>query len=349
MEIIILAAGRSLRYSEERPKYTLYDYKGHMMLETIIKKYIKNYVVNIVLSAENEKKFSIKNILKKNYPNKKLKIIILKKSTNGPAASAFQALKKINFKSDKEILIRDCDSFFDHKNLPGNYVCCFNVIDYMKTQNGNIKNKSYLKLNKFNNISQIVEKKIISNIFSIGGYKFRSHKIYMKFFKNLKNIVNREIYISDVIQAAIIDGEIFNSNFASNFLDLGTIQEWNEYNNKPVIFCDIDGTIIKSQKKNEYTVKSSPLNDNVIAINRMINKGSQIIFVTSRAKKNKNITTKMLRKIGFKKFELICGLNNSSRILINDFNKLNPYPRAIAINIERNSPQLNNYLNTYEN
>jgi hypothetical protein len=348
MEVIILAAGRSLRYSSERPKHSLYDYKGNMMLETIIKNYIKSHNVNIVLNEENEKKFPIKNILKRKYPTKKLKIISLNKFTKGPADSAFQALKKLNFKSDREILIRDCDSFFDHKNPPGNYVCCFNIIDYMKTQNGNIKNKSYLKLNKLNNINQIVEKKIISNIFSIGGYKFRSHKMYMKYFKNLQNIINKEVYVSDVIQEALINGEIFNSNFASNFLDLGTIKEWNEHNNRPVIFCDIDGTIIKSQKKDEYSVKSIPLKDNINALKKMIKNGSQIIFVTSRPKQNNSITVKMLKKIGFKDFQLISGLNNSARILVNDFNQLNPYPRAIAINIERNSQQLTNFLNIYE-
>ena len=38
MEVLILAAGSFLRYSSEKPKLTLHDYKGHMMLETIIRK-----------------------------------------------------------------------------------------------------------------------------------------------------------------------------------------------------------------------------------------------------------------------------------------------------------------------
>ena len=273
-----------------------------------------------------------------------MKIITLKKFTKGPADTAYQALKKLNFKKDKEILIRDCDSFFDHKDQKGNYVCCYSIIDYMKSQNGNIKNKSYIKLNKLKNISQIVEKKIISNIFSIGAYKFRSHKMYVKCFKNLKNVINNEIYVSDVIQEAIINGEIFRSNFASNFIDLGTIKEWIEYNNRPVIFCDIDGTIIKAQKKNHYSVKNIPLKNNISILKEMINRGSQIIFVTSRPKSSRKITTKMLKNLGFKDIQLICGLNNSTRILINDFNKLNPYPRAISVNIERDTEQLQNFL-----
>jgi hypothetical protein len=344
MEVIILAAGKSLRYGNDRPKYTLYDYKGEMMLDTIIKSYIKNFTVNVVLNKKNETKFSVIKILKKKYSKYNLRFIILNKFTKGPADTTFQALVKLKHQKDKEILIRDCDSFFIHKNLPGNYVCCFNLIDYMKTQNGNIKNKSYLKLDKLNMINQIVEKKIISNIFSIGGYKFRSHKMYMKYFKSLKRIINKEIYVSDVIQEAILNGELFNTNFASKFLDLGTIKEWTEYNNKPVIFCDIDGTIIKSQKKDEYTTKFTPLRNNIDIIKKMHSNGSQIIFVTSRPKKNDDITSKMLKKIGFKDFKLISELNNSARILINDFNQVNPYPRAKAINIERDIDQLEKFL-----
>ncbi len=345
MDVIILAAGKSLRYGSHRPKYTLYDYKGDMMLDTIIQCYIKNFTVNVVLNKENEKKFSVIKILKKKYSKYKLKFVILNKFTNGPADTAFQALVKLNHKKDKEILIRDCDSFFTHKSFPGNYVCCFNLIDYMKTQNGNIKNKSYLKLDKLNMVNQIVEKKIISNIFSIGGYKFRSHKMYMRCFKSLKKIITKEIYVSHVVQEAVLNGELFNANFASKFLDLGTIKEWTEYNNKPVIFCDIDGTIIKSQKKDEYRVKNIPLKNNINIIKKMHLNGSQIVFVTSRPKKSNTITSRVLTKLGFKDFKLISGLNNSARILINDFNQLNPYPRARAINIERDTEQLEKFLN----
>jgi hypothetical protein len=41
---------------------------------------------------------------------------------------------------------------------------------------------------------------------------------------------------------------------------------------------------------------------------------------------------------------LIIGLQNSRRILINDFNKANPYPRAFAINIHRDKDELGDFL-----
>jgi hypothetical protein len=52
----------------------------------------------------------------------------------------------------------------------------------------------------------------------------------------------------------------------------------------------------------------------------------------------------MLETLGFKDFQLITGLPNAKRILINDYNEANPFPRAIAVNIKRDSDNLGDYL-----
>ena len=72
-------------------------------------------------------------------------------------------------------------------------------------------------------------------------------------------------------------------------------------------------------------------------------KGAQLIFTTARDNKYRNTTEIKLKKIGFKNFQIIFGLYNSSRILINDYNDLNPYPRAVAINIKRDSDNLQDF------
>ena len=73
-------------------------------------------------------------------------------------------------------------------------------------------------------------------------------------------------------------------------------------------------------------------------------KGAQFVFTTARPKDVERITYSMLVTLGFRNFQLIMGLQNSRRILINDFNNSNPYPRATAINVERDKDQVANYL-----
>jgi hypothetical protein len=77
---------------------------------------------------------------------------------------------------------------------------------------------------------------------------------------------------------------------------------------------------------------------------KMQESGSQFIFTSARENKYTSQTREMLYRLGFKSFNLICGLQNSSRILINDFNESNPYPRAEAINLYRDSDNLSHYL-----
>ena len=52
----------------------------------------------------------------------------------------------------------------------------------------------------------------------------------------------------------------------------------------------------------------------------------------------------MLNELGFESCELLMNIHHTRRVLINDFSNSNPYPSAIAININRDSDNLKEYL-----
>jgi hydroxymethylpyrimidine pyrophosphatase-like HAD family hydrolase len=142
-------------------------------------------------------------------------------------------------------------------------------------------------------------------------------------------------------------GHLFITNNVLNYTNVGSLEEWLAYNNHPVIFCDIDGTLVEAQSrhgKNTYADKPIALQQNVDRIKALQNSGCQIVFTTARPKEVLDVTVKMLEEIGFENPFVIIGLYNSTRILINDYNDSNPYPRAIAINIERNNDNLKDFL-----
>ena len=95
---------------------------------------------------------------------------------------------------------------------------------------------------------------------------------------------------------------------------------------------------------NSWKRSNRLLNENVQAILKKHEQGCQIVFVTARPHSARHLTKKMLKSLGFDKFTLLMGLQNSKRVLINDFNFANPFPRAEAINIERDSNCLKHYL-----
>jgi dTDP-glucose pyrophosphorylase len=193
-------------------------------------------------------------------------------------------------------------------------------------------------------ITSIIEKQVVSDKFCVGGYKFESADMFMSAFEKLKNANVKEIFVSHIIEECLNDGAIFKESAVTNYVDVGTAEEWFEYNDKAVLFCDIDGTIINAQSRLEVGTTPIPLEKNIKRIKELIANGSQVIFTTARSSNSHAITEQMLKDLGFVDFKLISGLPNTKRVLINDYNDANPWPRAVAVNIKRDQDNLSDFI-----
>ena len=341
MEIIVPAAGLSTRFPNMKPKYLLYDYKHDMMLMNALRPFIeKGYKIHIGILKEHEEKYNVREQIRHECPDN-INCVIIDKPTKGPADTVYQIIKAANL-DNCEIFIKDCDSYFDHDFSDGNYVCVSKISEHEVLKK--LASKSFTVSNENGIITDIIEKQVVSDTFCVGGYKFFSAKVYKNAFEQIET--SREVFVSDVISRCINNKMVFTEKMVTNYVDVGTAQDWFEHNNKPVIFCDIDGTIIKAQSRLdlESGVPEVPLKNNLERLLKMQESGSQFIFTSARENKYTPQTREMLYRLGFKSFNLICGLQNSSRILINDFNESNPYPRAEAINLYRDSDNLSHYL-----
>jgi len=68
------------------------------------------------------------------------------------------------------------------------------------------------------------------------------------------------------------------------------------------------------------------------------------VFTTARDESTDYFTRNTLDNLGFKNYRLLSGLPNADRLLINDYAKTNPFPRAVAINLNRDTDDLENFL-----
>lgn len=341
MEVIVPAAGLSTRFPNMRPKYTLTDYSGKMMFEKSISPYVGKYPITMGILKEHEDAYQFSRYVEQEYKDK-VKIVILDKRTSGPADTVYQIIKKSEIDLSSEILIKDCDSFFDHEYQEGNYICISSLKDHEILKR--ISSKSFVVSNDQGIITSIIEKQVVSDKFCVGGYKFESAQLFVKTFEKLKNIDFKEIFVSHIIEECLDKKHIFKESNVSNYIDVGTSDEWFEYNDKAVIFCDIDGTLVKAQPRHAYAEDPIPLEKNIKRLLEFQENGSLIVFTTARPESLEGNIKQMLSNLGFKNFKLVAGLPNTKRILINDFNDANPFPRAIAINIRRDSDVLNDYL-----
>lgn len=344
MHVIVPAAGLSSRFPDMKPKYLLYDYSHKLMLQRAIQPYIdKGYDVTIGILKEHDDNYHATEFIKHELGSK-VNVVTLPNVTKGPADTVYQIIKQSPYFDEyNEILIKDCDSFFDHEYSSGNYVCVSNIAEHEVLKK--IAAKSFVISNEQGIITDIVEKKVVSDTFCVGGYKFTSAKLYCDAFEQIDS--DNEIFVSDVIQRLLFHKAIITEKKVTNYFDVGTAQDWFEFNDKPVIFCDIDGTLIKSQSRvgvDTYDDEPVMLYKNIKLMLDYQNRGAQFIFTTSRPKQYENRTRQVLDDLGFRDYELLIGLLNSRRILINDYNKANPYPRAEAVNIPRNSDTLNDYM-----
>ena len=148
----------------------------------------------------------------------------------------------------------------------------------------------------------------------------------------------------------LLDGTPFENSNASHFLDWGTLREWNRFRKEyATLFIDIDGCIVKNSGQFFSPVwgETSAIPENVEYINQLFDSGkAHIILSTSRSKVFADITRKQLDAIGMRYHDIIFNLPHAKRILINDYSGSNPYPSAIAINLDRDSQKLPGLLSS---
>lgn len=343
MEVVVPAAGLSTRFPDTKPKYLLYDYRGEMMLKNALRPFLdKGHNIYVGILKEHDEKFMAKAYINHEIPE--AKVIILKERTKGPADTVYQIIKESGLKYSTELFIKDCDSFFDHDIRTGNYVCVSRIQNHEVLKK--LASKSFVVANDQGLIQTIQEKSVISDTFCVGGYHFATAITFMVGYEEVGS-VQSEVYVSDVIQHALNRNNIFFEQEVENYVDVGTLSDWLEYNDKPTIFCDIDGTLIKAQSRlgpNSFGQVPEVLPEAYKAIKQRYDAGCQIVFTTARPVEYHEVTYNMLKNLGFDNFQLISGLHNASRILINDFNQGNPYPRATAINVKRDDDTLGHYL-----
>lgn len=342
MEIIVPAAGLSTRFPNTKPKYLLYDYKNTLMIRNAVEQFIdSSHRITIGILKEHADKYNAVHHIANAIPD--VNIVILEHQTKGPADTVYQILNHLS-NHDFEFLVKDCDSFFTHEYQYGNYVCVSSIDQHDVLKK--LYSKSFVQYNDQDIITNIIEKRVVSDTFCVGGYKFQNSVTFKEAFENLSKQTN-EIFVSHIIQHCLLNNKIFVKKPVKNYIDVGTAEDWFEYNNKPVIFCDIDGTLIKAQSRfGSYSYAHDPivLEENYQRIKAYYDRGCQIIFTTARPSSYDTQTLAMLTKLGFKDCKLVSGLNNSTRIVVNDFNEANPYPRAIAVNIKRDHDTLKDYL-----
>ena len=231
LNILIPMAGLGSRFKAEGYTFPkpLIEIHGKPMIQWVVENLnIKaNYI--FLVQKEHQQKYNIKSVLKILVPN--CKIIVIESLTEGAACTTLLAKKFINNKN--QLLICNSDQFvewnvakvmykFSSKKIDGG-ILVFNSIhpkwSYAKTDNRNI-------------VSEVAEKKVISNKATVGIYYWSKGSDYVKYAEQMinKNIrVNNEFYVCPVYNEAINDKKIILTENIDQMWGLGTPEDLNYF------------------------------------------------------------------------------------------------------------------------
>jgi NDP-sugar pyrophosphorylase family protein len=355
MNIVIPMAGLGSRFAKTGvtlPK-PLIDVQGKSLLEHSIDSFrpsISHRFIFIVRKFDDLHNLRIRNIITQRC-GPTAYIITLDKVTSGAAETVLAAKSIINF--NEELVVYNCDQIIDwepdkfiewvsEKKADGAVVC----------YNSNDPKNSFADVNVAGRITEIKEKKAISNHALIGFHYWKSGKDFVQSAETLLQKFRKtgqpECYVSETYNYLIPTKNILAYHIPNHqYIPLGTpedvaryIGKHNEFkNNKPrTIFLDLDGTVLDHVHTISDVYEKPPklLPGVREKLNAWDSAGHRIIITTARKESTRAITVQHLAELGIAYDQLIMGLTGGPRIVINDKIQPSDLDRAQAVNVITN-------------
>lgn len=340
-------AGKSTRYPNMRPKWLLTHPSGRFMaIEAIQALPLEGFArILFVTLAEHERNHSFLRGFREELDLQGLKpkaeILLLSSPTRDQPETVRQAITEARI--DGQIFVKDSDNSFEADIPVGNAVC---YADLHECGTLAPANKSYLTYDENGLLSNIVEKRVISPYFCVGGYSFSSAAAFTETVDRM--ILDHERYLSHVILQMLLQDIPFVAQKVARYKDWGTADDWIRYTRTyATLFVDIDGTLVRNSSSHfpPYIGNTPPLEKNVQVLRDLHATGRvQIILTSSRPERHRQTTLDQLKREGIPFDQLLLNLHHAQRVVVNDYSSSNPYPTCGAINLRRDSDELQELL-----
>jgi len=227
MKIIIPMAGRGSRFEEAGytlPK-PLIDIHGKPMIQVVVENlgFIGEHI--FIVQKEHNEMYDLHYTLEKISPG--CRVIEIDEVTEGAACTTLLAKE---FITDESLIIANSDQWIDwdsdrmvgkiHEEYTSGTILTFK---------GSDPHFSYAKSEPTTKyITEVAEKKVISEDATVGVYLWRKGTDYVKYAEQMieKDIrTNGEFYVCPVFNEAIADGKRFRTHSVDNMYSLGTPEE----------------------------------------------------------------------------------------------------------------------------
>lgn len=227
MNVLIPMAGAGSRFSEAGYSFPkpLIDVNGKPMIELVVNNLNidANYI--FLVRKEHYDQYNLKYMLNLISPG--CSIVIVDNLTEGAACTSLLAKELIN--DDNPLLIANSDQFVEWNSADMMYSMANSAIDGgILVFESHHPKWSYALTDNDDNVIEVAEKKVISNLATVGIYYWKHGKDYVKYAEQMidKNIrTNNEFYICPVYNEAIADGKKIKISKIKKMWGLGTPED----------------------------------------------------------------------------------------------------------------------------
>ena len=231
LNVLIPMAGAGSRFQQAGYTFPkpLIDVKGKPMIQTVVENLNVEANFIFVVQKEHREKYNLDALLNLITPN--CKGVEVNSLTEGAACTTLLAKEHIN--NDAPLLMANSDQFaewdsneFMYKMVEQNVDA--GILSFKSTH----PKWSFAKVNEFGYVTEVAEKKPISDIATVGIYYWAKGSDYVKYAEQMisKNTrVNNEFYVCPVFNEAIKDNKKIKKFNIEKMWGLGTPEDLNHY------------------------------------------------------------------------------------------------------------------------
>lgn len=231
LNVLIPMAGAGSRFAQAGYTFPkpLIEVNGKPMIEVVVKNLNieANYI--FLVQKEHYEKYNLKYLLNLIAPN--CKIVQVDGVTEGAACTTLLAKEYID--NDAPLVMANSDQFIEWNSNEAMYAFNADAIDGgILTFKAHHPKWSYAKLGSDGFVSEVAEKRVISDDATVGVYYWNKGSDYVKYAEQMieKNIrVNNEFYVCPVFNEAIQDGKKIKIKNVNGMWGIGTPEDLNYF------------------------------------------------------------------------------------------------------------------------
>lgn len=233
LNVLIPMAGAGSRFAQAGYTFPkpLIEVRGKPMIEVVIKNLNMEANYIFLVQKEHYEKYNLKYLLNLLAPN--CHIVQVDGVTEGAACTTLLAKQYIN--NDCPLVIANSDQYVEWNSNEVMYAFNADSIDGgILTFKAHHPKWSYARVGDNGFVSEVAEKRVISDDATVGIYYWKRGSDYIKYAEQMinKNIrVNNEFYVCPVFNEAVADNKKIKIKSVSGMWGIGTPEDLNYFLN----------------------------------------------------------------------------------------------------------------------